>query len=72
MNNLLEEDEEELEGARIDGAGDKKESQTNGAHLSSEIFFGEGDNRNGNVVAKETPQNLLINCVNSLKTETCI
>lgn len=67
MNNLLEEDEDELEIEKIDG--NEKQPQANGAHLSGEIFY-EDDQKNGNL--KEPPQNLLINRVNGLKTETCI
>ena len=66
MNNLLEEDEEEMEGEKIDATGDKKEIKANGAHLSAE------QTQNGSSLGREPPQNLLINCVNGLKTETCI
>lgn len=66
MNNLLEEEEDEMEGEKIDAAGDKKEMKANGAHLSGE------QTKNGSALGKEQPQNLLINCVNGLKTETCI
>lgn len=66
MNNLLEEDEEETEGEKIDVAGDKKEVKANGANLSVE------QTQNRSTLGKEPPQNLLINCVNGLKTETCI
>lgn len=67
MNNLLEEDEErgddEVEGC------DKK---ANSAHLSSDVPFQEGISRNGTFLGNELPPSLLINCVNGLKTETCI
>lgn len=73
MNNLLEEDEEELEGEKIDDANDsKKESKANGAHLSSEAFSESEPTKNGNVLGMEPPPNLLINCANGLKPETCI
>lgn len=69
MNNLLEEDEDELEGETIDNAdGSKGEALANGAHLS-----GDKQNQNGkDVVAIEPPQSLIINRANGLKTETCI
>lgn len=66
MNNLLEEDEEELEGEKIDEANDDK--LVNGAHLSQAETALNG---NG-VVLNEQPQSHLINRVNGLKTETCI
>lgn len=67
MNNLLEEDEDDdMEGEKIDSAGDKKEIKANGAHLSVEQI------QNSSTLAKEPPQNLLINCLSGLKTETCI
>lgn len=65
MNNLLEVDEEhdddEVE------VCDKKESKANGAHLSGDVPYQAGISR-----GRELPQSLLINCVNGLKTETCI
>lgn len=67
MNNLLEEDEDDMEGEKIDAVGNKKEVKANGANLSAE------QTKNGSALGKEPPpQNLLINCVNGLKTETCI
>ena len=68
MNNLLEVDEDEMEGVKTNDEEDEKESKANGAHLLS-----DEQNHNGNVaVIKEPPQSLIINEVNGLKTETCI
>lgn len=73
MNNLLEEDEEELEREKIDVKSDsKRESKANGAHLSSEAFSESEPTQNGTALGTEPPPNLLINCVNGLKAETCI
>lgn len=69
MNNLVEEDEEDLEGEKvIEDTAEKKESTANGAHLSSEIFFNDDKNE------KDPPANQIVNNnrVNGLKTETCI
>lgn len=66
MNNLLEEDEDELEIEK------EKEPQANGAHLSAEIFHEDDQNQTQNGNLKDPPQNLIINRVNGLKTETCI
>jgi hypothetical protein len=67
MNNLLEEDEDDIEGDTVDDVGDGKESNPNGAHLSSE------QGQNGSVNGKDLqPPNLVINRMNGLKTETCI
>jgi hypothetical protein len=69
MNNLPEEDEEELESEKVsEELTEKKESNANGAHLSSEIFFNDDKNE------KDPPANLIVNNnrVNGLKTETCI
>lgn len=65
MNNLLEEDETESE--KIDDVSDDKK-ENRAAHLSSEAE----KSLNGTLAAKDPPQNLIINCVNGLKTETCI
>lgn len=67
MNNLLEEEEEddEMKSEKIDDVSVKK---ANGTHLSSEAE----DTHNSTFVAKDSQQNLIINCVNGLKTETCI
>jgi hypothetical protein len=70
MNNLLEEDEDEIESEKIDVG--EKEPQPNGTHLSAEIFYENDQNQTQNENLKEAPQNLLINRVNGLKTETCI
>lgn len=68
MNNLLEEDEDELDNQKIDNAiSDEKEPLANGAHLSGD----ESDQKDA-LVVKEPQQSLIINCVNSLKSETRI
>lgn len=73
MNNLLEEDEDELEGEKIDDSLDsKKESKANGAHLSTEAFSESEPTQNGTFHGMEQPPILLINCSNRVKTETCI
>lgn len=74
MNNLLEEDEDELEGVKIDDANNIKESPPTGTHLSTDSYLKDENNQNqiGDANGDEPPQSLIINCVNGLKPETCV
>lgn len=82
MNNLLEEDEDvELASGKSDQETDLDKDnsellQTNGIHLSNELKMNEENARNQSTTTttkyNNEPQNLLIKCINDLKTETCI